>query len=85
MPFVDRKPTERQLVSYHKIEGRMTSESAIESALEADAPAEAMTPMPKMLDWNQWQSKLVELLAKHDANGRHSIEEERCKSDPQRR
>ena len=42
----------------------MTTESAIESAMEAEPAAEAVTPMPMRTDHVQWQSKLIELLAK---------------------
>ncbi len=42
----------------------MITESAIESAMEAETTAEAVTPMPARTDFVQWQSKLIELLAK---------------------
>ena len=42
----------------------MTTESAIESAMEAETTAEAVTPIPVRTDYVQWQSKLIELLAK---------------------
>ena len=42
----------------------MTTESAIESAMEAETAPEAVTPMPMPTNSIHWQFKLIELLAK---------------------